>query len=112
MSEKTFDLKLSKQLKSSWVQLDDEEIEIRELTGPERDKRLNAMKNMADKKGQVKDFGLLFVSLLSMCVYKDNVLVAAEEIKKWPASTQQAIYDKAEELSLLNVAAKEDAKNS
>lgn len=57
------------------------------------------------------------ISLLSLCLYgPENTLVPKTVIQKWPSSTLEKLYDAAQELSGLNVAAKkrleEEAKNS
>lgn len=113
MSEEVVDLKVSKKLKSIKIRIDDDVYELRELSGPQRDKWASWQNSRADKKtGRLKSLDGFYTKLIGMCLYKDGQPVPEVEINEWPASTQQVIFDKCDELSLLTVGARETAEGN
>ena len=90
---------------------------LRELIGKQRNKYMNKMTDRIriSPQGKVlgmKNFDGMQADLLSKCLYNDqDELVSVEEIEELPASTQQALFQKAQELSGLNQEQDEDEKN-
>ena len=91
---------------------------IKELTGKLRDQYLTSMsgKMKYDDKGRpsgIKTFDGLQAGLLALCLYdEDNELIPIADIQKFPSTTQDDLYKKAQELSALNIKGEEEAKNS
>ena len=90
---------------------------LRELSGKGRDRYLSRMSNRlkynnAGKPVGMKSFDGLQASLLILCLYnEDDALVTEEELQVWPASAQDALFQKAQEISALNTEGEEEAKN-
>lgn len=76
---------------------------LREMTGFERDAYMMGMgKRMQDKEGVegIMDFENIQADLISRCLYdNNNALVTVAVISKWPASAQQTLFDKCEEIN-------------
>jgi hypothetical protein len=116
-------LKLSLELKSISVVLEgdngaDQKCTLKELTGKERNKYLTKMTGRiktdprTGKPTTLKTFDGFQADLLTRCFYnEEDILFTEDEIEALPSSTQQMLFDKAQELSGLNIDAKENEKN-
>ena len=82
---------------------------LRELSGAQRNVYLNKMKSrvkMVDGNATIKDFSGFQADLLKVSLFDDeDNPVTEEEIEAMPSSTQQALFDRAQELSELNTSA-------
>ena len=114
-------LKVSIELKEIPVILEGKDGEengcLRELIGRERNKYLSKVTGRikTDKTGKavtLRSFEGMHSDLLGRCFYHENgELFTNEEIEELPSSTQQLLFDKAQELSGLNVNIEDEEKN-
>lgn len=115
-------LKLTLKLKEVPVLLEGEDgrerkCALMELVGSDRNEYLNLLTNRVktSKDGKnigIKSFDGFQSDLLTRCFYdEDGELFEKDEIEKMPSSTQQALFEKASELSDLNQEGKDDEKN-
>lgn len=102
--------RLSKRLKEEAfdMECDDGQVRtytVRELAGTQRDEYMESRKENFnhDKDGNVtgiKTMKGMIANLLKHCVYDDTgKVVSAEEIERWPISTQQELFQMALEVS-------------
>jgi hypothetical protein len=94
----------------------EERVTMRDLSGAQRNKWLTSMGDRIKfgpngKPQGFKTFDGLHSSLLTMCLSRDGVPIAREEIEEWPAEVQSKLFDKARELSGLDSEAAEDLGN-
>jgi len=80
---------------------------LKELIGKQRNKYMNLMSGRmrVSPQGKVlgfKNFDGMQADLLMKCLYREGDLVSQEEIEELPASTQQALFEKAQSLSGLD----------
>lgn len=82
---------------------------LRELTGRQRDEyhQATAKRMKYDAKGSpagVKDFVGMQADLITLCLYDpQGRLVTPEDVSGWPATTQAALFDMAQEINGLEV---------
>jgi len=111
-------LRLSVDLKQLPVVLQDSagverQCMLKELIGRDRNGYLSKLtaRMKVDKNGKatgVKSFDGFQADLLTLCFYdENNELFSKEDIEELPSSTQQMLFDKAQELSGLNIEAGE-----
>ena len=115
-------LRLKAELAEVEVVLETEEGEerkfvLKELIGKQRNKYMNKMTDRIriSPQGKVlgmKNFDGMQADLLSKCLYNaEGELVTVDEIEELPASTQQALFQKAQDLSGLNQTEDDEEKN-
>jgi len=85
----------------------DRNLELRELTGKDRDFYLSGVSERMryDPKGKplgLKSFKGLQSSLLTLSLYENDKNVQTKEIEGWPASVQEALFEQAQKISSLN----------
>jgi len=116
------ELKLSLNRKEVSVTLSDENGAekkwlLRELSGAERDKYLNKMTGRAIMKDGkpigMKSFDGFQTDLLVLSLTDSSTgdTISREEIEELPASTQQILFEKAQELSGLDLGPEDIEKN-
>lgn len=81
--------------------------ELREMSGLEGGDYKNVLKTKirtkADGSAEVLDFKGLYSDLLCRCMYdQEGKLVSKDTIDGWPESTQQALFEAAQEVNGLN----------
>jgi len=115
-------MRVSLRLKEVSIELEGEKGEVkkwklRELNGTDRNGYLNKMSSRVKtgKDGKsvgIKSFDGFQADLLSLCLYDENgELVSAEDIETLPSNAQQKLFEKAQEISGLNVGSEEIEKN-
>ena len=114
-------LRLSLELKQVPVVLEKDGTErqcmLKELTGAQRNVYLGKLTSRVkvNKEGKamgIRSFKGFQADLLAHCFYnEEDELFTVEEIEELPSSTQQMLFDTAQELSGLEVEAEEAEKN-
>jgi hypothetical protein len=91
------------------------EYKLREMDGDSRDKYLNSqnakVKIQDGKAVGLRTFEGCQSSLLSRCLFRDDILVPEKVIQSFPSSVLQKLFDLAQEINLLNDTADKEAKN-
>lgn len=114
-------LRLSLELKQVPVVLEKDGVErqcvLKELTGAQRNIYLGKLTSRVrvNKEGKamgITSFKGFQADLLSHCFYnEEDQLFSVEEIEELPSSTQQMLFDTAQELSGLDVEGGDEEKN-
>lgn len=81
-------------------------LELREMTAGQRDKYLDMLGERVriDAQGKpagIKKFDGMRSELLSLCLYRDGVLVKKEEIQNWSSTVTEELYKEAQILNNL-----------
>jgi hypothetical protein len=92
-----------------------EKYSIREMTGLQRDQYLTSQNtkvkfNEAGKPVGLRTFDGCQSSLLSRCMYKDDVLVPEKVIQTFPSTVLQSLYEMCQKLNGLDTEADTQAK--
>jgi len=82
-------------------------LEIREMDAASRDKYLEQLSDrmrfdVTGKPAGIKKFEGMHAALLSLCLYREGILVKKEEIQLWPASMVTELFNEAQNTNRLN----------
>lgn len=95
---------------------EEKEYILREMDGDERDAYLNSLEGRMKQKGKemrVARFDGFQVSLIRRCLYHSGVdgkLVEEKEIRAYPSSVQNALFDEAHKLCGLGTDSEDDSR--